>query len=94
AVGKQLTIAVDDYQGTEHTLTATVAGVQNESLFGGGAGANATLTDAMQAAQEPGTEVREEHRGHQDDRAQPEPRAGGSTGPDDGDRGERNARRR
>ncbi len=26
-----------DYQGKEHTLTATVAGVQNESLFGGGA---------------------------------------------------------
>ncbi|MBT2502070.1 ABC transporter permease [Curtobacterium sp. ISL-83] len=54
AVGKQLTFAVDDYQGKEHTLTATVVGVQNESLFGGGAGANATLTDAMQAAQETG----------------------------------------
>ncbi|WFR67416.1 hypothetical protein P9139_02280 [Curtobacterium flaccumfaciens] len=54
AVGKELTIAVDDYQGTEHTLTATVVGVQNESLFGGGAGANAALTDAMQAAQETG----------------------------------------
>ena len=54
AVGKRLTIAVDDYQGNEHTLTATVAGVQNESLFGGGAGANAALTDAMQAAQETG----------------------------------------
>ena len=54
AVGKELTFAVDDYQGTEHTLTATVVGVQNESLFGGGAGANAALTDAMQAAQETG----------------------------------------
>ena len=54
AVGKQLTLAVDDYQGKEHTLTATVAGVQNESLFGGGAGANAALTDAMQRAQETG----------------------------------------
>lgn len=54
AVGKELTLAVDDYQGQEHTLTATVVGVQNESLFGGGAGANAALTDAMQAAQETG----------------------------------------
>ena len=54
AVGKQLTFAVDDYQGTEHTLTATVVGVQNQSLFGGGAGANAALTDAMQTAQETG----------------------------------------
>ncbi|WP_336698723.1 ABC transporter permease [Curtobacterium sp. USHLN213] len=54
AVGKELTVAVDDYQGKEHTLTATIAGVQNESLFGGGAGANAALTDAMQAAQETG----------------------------------------
>ncbi|SBN61523.1 putative ABC transport system permease protein [Curtobacterium sp. 9128] len=54
AVGKELTFAVDDYQGAEHTLTATVVGVQNESLFGGGAGANAALTDAMQSAQETG----------------------------------------
>ena len=54
AVGKQLTFAVDDYQGTEHTLTATVVGVQNQSLFGGVAGANAALTDAMQTAQETG----------------------------------------
>lgn len=54
AVGKELTFAVDDYQGEEHTLTATVVGVQNESLFGAGAGANAALTDAMQAAQETG----------------------------------------
>ncbi|MGU3410686.1 ABC transporter permease [Microbacterium sp. M1A1_1b] len=54
AVGKELTFAVDDYQGKEHTLTATVVGVQNESLFGGGAGANAPLTDAMQSAQETG----------------------------------------
>jgi putative ABC transport system permease protein len=54
AVGKDLTFAVDDYQGKEHTLTATVVGVQNASLFGGGAGANTALTDAMQAAQEIG----------------------------------------
>lgn len=54
AVGNELTIAVDDYQGKAHTLTATVVGVQNESLFGSGAGANAALTDAMQAAQEIG----------------------------------------
>ncbi|ROP63405.1 MULTISPECIES: ABC transporter permease [unclassified Curtobacterium] len=54
AVGKELTFAVDDYQGAEHTLTATVVGVQNESLFGGSAGANSALTDAMQQAQETG----------------------------------------
>jgi len=54
AVGKTLVIALDDYQGREHAVTATIVGVQNESLFGGGAGANAALTDAMQEAQEVG----------------------------------------
>jgi putative ABC transport system permease protein len=52
AVGKTVTIAVDDYLGQEHTVDATVVGVQNESLFGGGAGANAALTDALRTAQE------------------------------------------
>jgi putative ABC transport system permease protein len=52
AVGKSVTIAVDDYLGQEHTVDATVVGVQNESLFGAGAGANAALTDALRTAQE------------------------------------------
>ncbi|PCN47302.1 hypothetical protein Csp2054_12640 [Curtobacterium sp. 'Ferrero'] len=54
AVGKELTIGIDDYLGKEHTVTATVVGVQNESLFGSTAGANTALTDALQAVQETG----------------------------------------
>jgi putative ABC transport system permease protein len=54
AVGKSVTIAIDDYLGQEHQVDATVAGVQNESLFGGGASANSALTDALRTAQESG----------------------------------------
>jgi len=54
AVGETVTIAVDDYVGTEHTVTATVVGVQNESLLGGGATANSALATALQAAQDTG----------------------------------------
>ena len=52
AIGTNVTIAVDDYLGTEHDITATVVGVQNQSLFGGGGRANTALTDAMRNAQE------------------------------------------
>ena len=51
AVGETVTIAVDDYVGAEHTVTATVVGVQNESLLGGGASANTGLATALQDAQ-------------------------------------------
>ncbi|WP_066517491.1 ABC transporter permease [Curtobacterium ammoniigenes] len=54
AIGKTVTIAVNDYLGTEHDITATVVGVQNQSLFGGGGRANTALTDAMRQAQESG----------------------------------------
>ncbi|PZF55486.1 ABC transporter permease [Curtobacterium sp. MCBD17_034] len=52
AVGTTVTIGIDDYLGQEHQVRATVVGVQNESLFGGGAGANAALTEALRTAQE------------------------------------------
>jgi putative ABC transport system permease protein len=52
AVGKSVTIAVDDYLGNEHDVTATIVGVQNESLFGSNAGANSALTGALRTAQE------------------------------------------
>jgi putative ABC transport system permease protein len=52
AIGKTVTIAVDDYLGNEHDVTATVVGIQNESLFGSTAGANGALTNALRTAQE------------------------------------------
>jgi len=54
AIGETVTIAVDDYVGAEHTVTATVVGVQNESLLGGGASANTSLATALQEAQNTG----------------------------------------
>jgi putative ABC transport system permease protein len=54
AVGKTVTVAVSDYLGTEHDLTATVVGVQNQSLFGSGASANQAFTTALANAQETG----------------------------------------
>ncbi|WP_447648143.1 ABC transporter permease [Microbacterium forte] len=54
AIGETLTIAVDDYIGTEHTVDATVVGVQNESLLGGGAVADSALSRELQSAQSTG----------------------------------------
>jgi putative ABC transport system permease protein len=54
AVGKTVTIGIADYLGQEHQVDATVVGVQNESLFGGGGTANTALTDALNAAQNTG----------------------------------------
>jgi putative ABC transport system permease protein len=52
AVGETVTFGIDDYLGQEHRVQATVVGVQNQSLFGGGAGANTALTTALRTAQE------------------------------------------
>ncbi|AMB60027.1 ABC transporter permease [Microterricola viridarii] len=54
AIGETVTIAITDYTGTQHTVEATVQGVQNDSLFGGGAGLNAELRDALDALKSTG----------------------------------------
>jgi putative ABC transport system permease protein len=54
AVGQTVTIGATDFTGVQHQLQATVAGVQNQSLIGGGVGLNATLTNAIQAVQQTG----------------------------------------
>ncbi|HEU0256965.1 MAG TPA: ABC transporter permease [Microbacteriaceae bacterium] len=54
AVGKQVTIAIDDYQGVEHRVDATVVGVQNTTLLNGGVGLNQNLTDQLSEVQATG----------------------------------------
>lgn len=51
AIGKTLTVGVTDYLGGAHTATATIVGVQNESLFGSGVGFNSAMTRSVQAEQ-------------------------------------------
>ena len=47
AVGKTVTIAINDYLGKQHLAQATISGVQNSSLFGSGASLNNALTDTL-----------------------------------------------
>ncbi|NQX13242.1 ABC transporter permease [Microbacteriaceae bacterium VKM Ac-2855] len=54
AVGQTLTIGIADYLGAEHTVTATVAGVQNTTLLATGASVNQALSDALVTAQDTG----------------------------------------
>ncbi|MCU1570814.1 MAG: hypothetical protein JWR33_1555 [Naasia sp.] len=54
AVGETVTIGIPDYQAKMHEVEATVVGVQNESLFGSGAGLGQRLTDALVAVQDTG----------------------------------------
>lgn len=54
AIGKSVTIAIDDYQGGSHTVDATVAGVRNTTLFGSGVGLSQHLTDALDSVQATG----------------------------------------
>jgi putative ABC transport system permease protein len=54
AVGQTVLIGVTDYSGAQHVVDATVAGIQNETLFGGGAAANTSLIDALQQTQATG----------------------------------------
>jgi putative ABC transport system permease protein len=51
AIGETVSIGITDYAGQQHVVTATVVGIQNETLFGGGAAANSSLTDALQQTQ-------------------------------------------
>jgi putative ABC transport system permease protein len=51
AVGKPVTIGITNYAGRQTTVTATVIGVQNTSLFGVGAGTNTALTMQLQKTQ-------------------------------------------
>lgn len=54
AVGQPVTIGVNDYLGVSHEVTATVVGVQNETLLGSGAGLNQHLTTAIDTIQSVG----------------------------------------
>lgn len=54
AIGKSVVIGIDDYQGVEHQVTATVAGVQNTTLLGGGVGLNQHLTNQLDTVQSTG----------------------------------------
>ncbi|TFC55446.1 ABC transporter permease [Cryobacterium sp. TMT2-15-1] len=54
AVGKTITLGINDYLGELHELEGTVVGVQNESLLGSGVRINQTFTDALYAVQKSG----------------------------------------
>jgi putative ABC transport system permease protein len=51
AVGKTVTIGITDYLGRQHQVTATVVGIQNKTLLGGGAGLNQHATSMLHAVQ-------------------------------------------
>jgi len=51
AVGQPVSIGIADHNGEIHEREATISGVQNETLFGGGIGLNQTLSDALREAQ-------------------------------------------
>lgn len=54
AVGKTVTIGISDYLGIAHALSATVVGVQNTTLIGGGVGLNQHLTDELSTIESTG----------------------------------------
>jgi len=54
AVGQTVTIGINDYQGVAHEVTATVVGVQNETLLGTGVGLNQNLTTELSTLQSVG----------------------------------------
>ncbi|SDR73102.1 ABC transporter permease [Microterricola viridarii] len=54
AIGQPVTLAISDYEGTQHTVEAVVQGVQNDSLFAAGAGLNADLRDGLDALRQTG----------------------------------------
>lgn len=55
ALGKTVSIGIKDYAGRMHTVSATVVGVQNASLFGSSATANSALQTKLAATQHTGT---------------------------------------
>jgi len=54
AVGETVTVGISDYQGGLHETHATVVGVQNVSLLGGGVRLNQTFTDELYELQNAG----------------------------------------
>jgi putative ABC transport system permease protein len=54
AVGKNVTLAITDYAGTQHTVEAVVSGIQNATITGAGAGFNASLTSKLSELQATG----------------------------------------
>ncbi|MCU1482054.1 MAG: transporter permease, partial [Subtercola sp.] len=54
AVGQPVTIGITDYAGTQHQVTATVVGVQNTTLLGGGVGLNQYGTTQLHELQSTG----------------------------------------
>lgn len=54
AVGETVTVGISDYLGELHEIEATVVGVQNESLLGGGVRLNQTFTDELHEIQNNG----------------------------------------
>lgn len=54
ALGEEVTVAVVDYEGVEHTVTGTIIGVQNKTLQGGSSTSlalNTAMTEELFAAQ-------------------------------------------
>lgn len=49
AVGETVTFGLTDYLGEAHQVSATVAGVQNESLLGSGVGLNSAMANELEA---------------------------------------------
>lgn len=54
AIGKTVSIGITDYTGAQQMVQATVVGIQNATLLGGGAGLNSALTSALQTTQATG----------------------------------------
>lgn len=54
AIGGTVTFGIDDYQGAEHRVDATVVGAQNESLLTSGVGLNQYLTNQLADIQSAG----------------------------------------
>jgi putative ABC transport system permease protein len=48
AVGETVTFGLTDYLGDAHEVSATVAGVQNESLLGSGVGLNSAMANELE----------------------------------------------
>jgi putative ABC transport system permease protein len=54
AAGAPVTIGITDFLGEMHLVSATIVGVQNETLFGAGAAINAALVAELDALQNTG----------------------------------------
>ena len=60
AAGSSVTIGISDFLGEQHVVTATVMGVQNETLFGGGAALNPALVTELGTLQNTGKPASQE----------------------------------